>query len=202
MITVDAATTARLATVAGVCYLIELDFTGGTLRYTTYGQSIVATTSVSATFEGLGTALALSQIKESEDAGADKLTLSLSLGNTAVLAAALGNVETYRGRRMRVYLQLLDENHLTVGMPVLRYSGFMDPAQVNVEVDSQTGQRSGRVDLPCSRAGMARARNYQGLRLSDEQQRARFATDRGFEYIRKLIEAPPPWLTIKFMWKQ
>lgn len=198
MITVNAATTARLATVAGVCYLIELDFAGGTLRYTTYGMSITATTSVTATFEGVGTALAIGQIKESEDVGTEKVTISLSLANTAVLAAALGAIETYRGRRVRIYLQLLDEQHQTVGSPVLRFSGFMEPVQVAVENDSQTGQRTGRVDLPCSRAGMARARHYQGLRLSDEQQRATYSADRGFEYIRKLIETPPPWLTIAF----
>lgn len=200
MITLDGTALARIAAGdVGVCYLIELDFLAGTLRYTTFGRTLDATVDGNArTYTGLGDALALSQLAESEDVSPDQLTLSLSLANTATLAAALGAVHTYRGRPMRVYLQLLDGADVIAGAAVQRYGGVMNRVQVAVEVDSDTGTRTGRVDLVCSRAGMARARHYEGLRLAHEQQIAQFAGDLGLEHLASLINLPRPWLSVAF----
>jgi hypothetical protein len=200
MIALDATALARLASgQVGLCYLIELDFSGGTLRYTTFGRTIDATVDgVAHTYTGLGDALALGQIAESEDASPDELTLSLSLANTATLAAALGAVETYRGRPMRVYLQLLDGADLISGAAVRRYAGAMNRVQVAIDADPETGERTGRVDLVCSRAGMARARHYEGLRLAHEQQIAAFPGDLGLEHLAELINTPRPWLSVAF----
>lgn len=200
MIALDGTTLARLAAgQVGVCYLIELDFQASTLRYTTFGATITATVDgVSHTYTGLGDALSISQIAESEDSRPDTLTLSLSLANTATLAAALGAVETYRGRAIRIYLQLLDGADVIDGTAVRRYSGSMSKVAVAVDVDASTGARSGRVDLICSRAGMARARHYEGLRLSHEQQQARFPGDLGLERMADLINTPRPWLSVAF----
>lgn len=199
MLQLDAATLARLSSACGECYLIELDFTGGTLRYTTWGDTLTAVVDgVSSTYIGLGAALAVSALKESADTAADQLTVSLSLANASTLSAALGAVETYRNRPMRIYLQLLDERGVIDGTAVRRFTGVMDKVGVAVEADSSTGQHTGRVDLFCSRRGMARVRHAEGERLSHEQQAQRFPGDRGLEFLTEMINKPRTWLSVAF----
>jgi hypothetical protein len=200
VISLDAPTLARLASgQVGVCYLIELDFVAATLRYTTYGRSLAVTVDgVPHTYDGLGNALSISQIRESEDTAPDQITIALSLANTGALAAALGAVETYRGRAVRVYLQLLDGAEALDGAAVRRYSGSMTKVQVAVEVDPDSGARTGRVELVCSRAGLARARHAEGPRLSIQQHQMVYAGDLGLVHLPELINTPRPWLSVAF----
>lgn len=200
MIALDSTTAARLSAGAlGLAWLIELDFSPATLRYTTWGQDVTATVDgVVRTYGGLGNALSVGQVRESEDASAEQITLSLSLANTAVLGAALGSVHTYRGRPARLYLQAFDTAGVIDGVAVRRYTGVMDRVSVAVEEDATTGTRTGRVDLHCSRIGMARARHAEGLRLSHMQHQRDFPGDLFYERMTDLIEKPRPWLSVAF----
>lgn len=199
MIALDATSLARLQRECGICALIELDFTQGTLRYTTWPVSLTVTVAgTERTYLGLGNALALGAVRESEDVKPDQLTVSLAVTPT-VLGAALGSTGTYRRRPMRVYHQLLDE----AGVPlnntaVLRFAGRMDKVQVRIDEDREGGTVTGRVELLCSRAGIDRARHSDGLRLSHAQQQRTYPTDRGLEMLTSLIETPRTWLTKKF----
>lgn len=199
MITLDTAAQTRLeASSIGLAWLIEMDLTGGLVRYTTWGASLTATVDGQVReFTGLGDALSVSAVTETEDAAADQVTLGLSLANTAMLSAALGSVHTYRGRPVRLYLQPLDDAGIIDGAAVRRFSGQMDKVKVGVEEDD-TGARTGRVELVCSRIGVARARHDSGLRLSHVQQQKRFPGDRGLEMLTSLIETPRTWLSKRF----
>lgn len=191
--------------VVGAAWLAELDFwVSGALAMqcvTTAAQSITATTGTgSHTYIGLGALVGVANVAEGPDASAEKITLSLSIVDQAMIAATLGNVEGYRGRAARLYLQLYDEAFQPVANPVQRWSGVMDKVQITRRAaDPQSpGAASGTIEMQCSRAGMARARHYGGLRLTHQQHQSRWAGDTGLQYMRTLIEQPAQWLSKRF----
>ena len=196
-ITLDGTAAARIAaSERGACWLVELEFVAGTVRYTTNSVDV---TSGGVTYTAVGTFAEVQNLGESADSSADRLTFSLAIPNQAMLAAAIGDASTYRGRRARLYLQLLDDVFQPAGAKLLRWQGYMDKVQISRKPGGfkQPGG-AGRISLVCSRAGMARARNALGLRLTDAQQQARYPGDTGLRYVRKLIEQPSLWLSKRF----
>ena len=195
-LTLDGTASSRItASVRGVAWLVELFFTSGTIRYTTAPLSLTIGGNV---YSGLGTFAQVSNLSESENATADQITLGFTV-ETSLLALTLGNVENYRGKAAKLYLQLFDEAFQPAGAPVLRWSGVMDKVQVSrTSSDPSGGSSSGRIEMQCSRAGMARARNADGLRLSHVQQLQRFPGDNGLQYVQTLIEQPSLWLSKRF----
>jgi hypothetical protein len=184
------------ARVRGVAWLVALEFVSGTQRFTTAPVDVV---SGGYTWQGMGELSSVSAVQESADSIAARMTIGLSAVNEAMLAAAIGNVDTYRGRSARLYLQLFDEAFLPVGAAVQRWSGYMDKVQITRQrSDGGGGESVGRINLVCSRAGMARARQYQGLRLTDAQQQQRYPGDTGVRYVQTLLEAPSLWLSKRF----
>lgn len=181
----------------GAHWLVELDFAAATVYLTT---APVDVSSGGHIYNGLGAQLAVSGVAESEDAGADRITLSVPVVDVAMLAAVLGPASTYRGRAVRLALQLFDETFAPVGSAVPRWAGYMEPVKVtrSAATPETGGAGAGRIEMPCNRAGMARARNYQGLRHTNAQQLVRYPGDRGLEYMQALIEAPALWLSKRF----
>ena len=196
-LTLDGTASARIATpVRGAAWLVEMDFAGGTFRYTTAGQPVTVAGNV---YTALGTLAEVANLVESANSSAERLTFSLSITSSAQLGASMGDPATYRGRAARLYLQLFDEAFQPAGAPVLRWSGYMDKVQISRKPSPKTGgAASGRIEMVCSRAGMARARNQEGLRLTDAQQQVRYPGDTGLRYVRKLVEQPTLWLSKKF----
>lgn len=197
-LSLDSIAQARItASVRGVAWLVELAFTSGTLRVSTFPLDI---TSGGYTWLGLGNLVDVAAMQESADASAARLTVSLTAVNTAMLAAGLGNVDSYRGKAARLYLQLFDEGFQPVGAAVRRWSGYMDKVQITRQRSplEQGGESVGRIEMVCSRAGMARARQYQGLRLTDAQQQQRYPGDTGLRYVQTLLEQPSLWLSKAF----
>lgn len=195
MITMGA--TQHTAAVCGVHWLAELDFSGGTVYLTTAPVDITAGGHA---YAGLGAQLAVSALTESEDTAPERITLSVPVVDTGMLAAVLGPASTYRGRSARLYLQLFDEAFVPVSSRVHRWSGYMEPVKVTRKAGTPDGGGggSGRIELPCQRAGMARARNYHGLRHAHAQQLLRYPGDLGLQYMQALIEAPALWLSKRF----
>ncbi len=198
-LSLDATATARAAAaVAGAVWLVELDFASGLQRYTLWPQNI---TSGGHTWLGMGSVADVSMISESEDTTADKVTFSLSIVNTALLAACIGPASEYRGRAARMHLQLIDDTYQPAGAYVPRWAGYMDRITIERESGGEQGTTLGSIKLECQRAGLARARNFIGLRRTDAQQKARFAGDKGLEYTQSLIETPALWLSKRFQAK-
>jgi len=196
-LTLDGTATARAAAgVAGLHWLVELDFQPGTLYLTTWPQTL---TIGGNDYVGLGNLLEISAVGESEDAAADRLTLALSVVNTAMLAAVMGPVTSYRNRAARLYGQFMDDTYQPAGARVQRWAGYMDKVEIpRTPSAPDGGPSSGRIKLQCVRAGQARFRNATGLRLTDAQQRQRFAGDLGLEYVAGLVEVPSLWLSKRF----
>lgn len=189
-------TTQHTQVVCGVHWLAALDFSTGMVRLTTAPVDVVAGGN---TYTGLGSLLQVGAVAESEDASAERVTLSAPVVSSAMLSAVLGPASTYRGRRVALSIQLFDGAFQPVGSAVPRWAGYMEPVRITRQpATPEAGQGGGRIELPCQRAGMARARNFQGLRHTHQQQVLRFPGDLGLQYMQALIEAPALWLSKRF----
>lgn len=152
-------------------------------------------------YRGVGNLVQVSIMNESENPTTEKLTISVSIVDVTMKAMAMGTVERYRNRRIRLYLQTYGDTFRPVGSPVLRWSGRMDRIKIprQKEGNDRAGAPSnGRIEIECSRAGSARSRNSDGYRLTASQQKLNFPGDLGLDYMHELIENPTLWLSKKF----
>lgn len=174
-------------------YLVDMLFAGGTLNLCTLPIPVQANGN---TYTGLGQFLQVDVVSVSEDGKADKINLSLGITNEAMLANVLGNVAGYRGRRVRIWLAAFSDTFVPKGTPALEWQGFMEPVQISRSLGAQG--ITGRIKMPCTRAGLARSRNAQGLRVTHAQRLALYPGDLGCEYLATLMEQPTTWLTKRF----
>ena len=180
--------------VRGMTLLLDLEFSTGTQYLTTYGVNIPAN---GHDYVALGNLVSVSPFRESASLSLDKMTLRLSLVNTAMLAYVIGPASVYRNRKVRIYVQLIDDKWVPVQAPKLRWSGVMDKLSITRN-PSKDGLGSGSIDLECQRAGLVRFRNSTGLRMTHYQQQLDYPGDLGLEYTQQLVETPPVWLSAKF----
>lgn len=196
---INMGTNQHLAVVAGTAWVAELTFKAGVQRVTTAPVTLVAD---GQTYQGLGSLADVAAVNEGAQASAERLVLSLSLADPAMLAASLGNVDDYRGRSVRLGLVLLDAAFQPVSPVRWRWAGAMERVVITRSVAELDGdgdtESSGTIELHCSRAGMSRAKNDQGLRLTHAQQQRRYPGDTGLRYMRSLIEQPTQWLSKRF----
>lgn len=200
MLTLDGTASAQsTASVAGLAYLVELFFLSGTQRVTTHSVNISFGGN---TYLGLGDLISVPDLKESEDQGADRLELAVTIVNTAMLAALIGPATEYRNRRVNLYAQFIGETFQPAGAAKLRFSGYMDAPRVErqtVELAPDIFASSGEIILPIWRAGQSRMRNASSLRRTHAQQMQRTANaDTGLRYTQTLIEQPSVWLSKRF----
>lgn len=179
-----------------VQYLVEMDFSTGTQYWSTWTSKL---TIDGHDYAAVGGALAeISQISESENGQPDKMVFSFSIVNSAMLAACIGASSVYRGKAVRMYLQMLTETGAVAGAKVLRWQGKM----IDTKVPKSTGRLEnfgkGKIEIHCQRSGMEKLRNYDGLRLTDAQQQDEYPNDLGAQYMADLIQNPVQWLSIAF----
>lgn len=194
MLTLDGtATSASTAGVRGIALLVDLAFSGGTQYFTTWGVNIV---SGGNTYQAFGSMVDVQGLGESEDSGAERITMEFTIVNTAVLAQAIGDATVYRGRDVTIRGQFMNDTYQPAGAAVVRWKGKMSKHSIQRR-PSKSGPGTGRIKLECVRAG-ARFRNAEGLRLTHAQQQKRFAGDVGLEYVAELVEKPTLWLSKRF----
>lgn len=194
ILSLDSTAQARVAsTVRGAHWLIQLELTTGTMYVTTWPHDLTIS---GQTYTAIH--IDVADVSESENGAADKVTLSIAIVSQAMLALALGSLDTYRGRKVKLYVQFVDDTFQPAGAAVHYWTGRMEPARV-VPEERDEGGIGGRIDIPCNRAGVSRARGTDGLRISDAQHQAVYSGDKGYEYITTLVEKPATWLTIPFL---
>jgi hypothetical protein len=180
----------------GVVLLIELDFSDGLKCFTSFNAPLTAD---GKEYLHAGDLVQVGDIKHSLETDTQTTEITLSVANQAVLAMALGNVERYRGRLARVKLQPLDHQFRLVGPAREYFSGEMEPVQIERSSPGPAGgDVGGSLRLPITRAGLSRARTQDPLRLTDAQQKADYPGDRGFEFLRDLIDKPATWVSKRF----
>lgn len=119
------------------------------------------------------------------------LTFALNVAQNSILALAVGDVEQYRGRNIKMYFCPLDESFQLVGIPMVCWRGIMDTMGISVE-----GEEGG-ITLKCETSAYGLKRQ-PGLRLNAAQQKSRYPTDTRLDYLTDLIANPQIWLSKKF----
>jgi hypothetical protein len=175
----------------GVAVFLELQFVSGTLRLCNYTSTF---TWGGNDWQGLGSLGSVSALDESAGVGSSAMTFGLNITSAALLAIGVGAVEDYRGQPAKLYFTPLDENDVPIfndaGEPDQCWRGTMDV--ISTGVDGEDGQ----IVLKCETSAFGLKRS--SLRLNAAQQKQRYPTDTGFDYLTDLIANPQVWLSKKF----
>lgn len=172
----------------GVLYLVQMEFTSGTLKYTNWPVDVVVGAD---TYTGLGSLGGVGAITESEDGSSQSVDLELSQVNASLLSLGLGNVNTYQDQPVRIYQALTDTNFVVSGSPVLLFSGYMD--KVSIKRDPPVG----KIIMRCTTSGANVRGNPSALRLNDAQHQARHPGELLYQYTADLIGKPKRWLSVR-----
>lgn len=193
----SAATSALNSTARGGHWLVECDFTTGTYYATTAPINVDSPNGH--TYIGLGNFLQIEEVKETSKADTETLNLRMGIINKALLAVLTGDQSAYRGRDIRLYMQIFTEKFAPIGQPKMRWAGVMNPIKINREKpSSDNGQTYGYIEMPCARHGMQRSRHNKGIRMTHQQHLKNYPGDLFFQHMGGLIKEPAPWLTVAF----
>ncbi|WP_149539314.1 hypothetical protein [Siccirubricoccus phaeus] len=163
--------------VAAPVVLVELDFASGAFRaWTGLGPLHWA----SIVFEGVGSIGAISEVEETVELRAVRLTLVLSPVPQEVVDIALAE-RSFRLRPARLWGALLDDQGAFVADPFPLWAGLMDTMEV---VDGAEP----RVSLTCE-SRLVDLERAEVRRYTDADQQAEYPGDRFFEFVPALQEA-------------
>ena len=171
------AASAATAPIATPVVLVELDFASGPIRaWTGLGPLDWA----GVTYEGMGTIGAVSDIEETAELRAVRITLTLSPVPQEVVDIALAE-QSFRLRPARLWGALLDAEGAFVADPFPLWAGLMDTMQV---VDGAEP----RISLTCE-SRLVDLERAEVRRYTDADQQAEYPGDRFFEFVPALQEA-------------
>jgi hypothetical protein len=169
-------------------YFVELQFQSSTQYICSANQTLVWG---SRDWLGLGIVGAISPIEESEGVESKSLTFTLNVAQASYLSLAVGDVEEYRGLDAKLYFCPLNESFQPVGTPQQCWRGIMDLMAIGVEGEE------GKITLKCETSAYGLKRQ-PALRLNAAQQKKKYPTDTGFDYLTDLIANPQVWMSAKF----
>lgn len=175
--------------VTRLAYFAELQFLSGTSRFSSLGHNLTW-----GGYEWLGTGglISISQAEESEDVTSKPLTFGINGAQPQLLALAVGSTEEYRGRAAKLYMCPLAEGFTLIDTPVLCWTGTMDSIAAGLSSEGE-----GQITLKCETAAFGLKRR-PSLRMNAAQQKKKYPTDTGFDYLNTLIAEPQTWLSVKF----
>ena len=174
--------------VVRTAWFLELQFAAGTLRVCSFGQTFAWG---GYDWIGLGSLGKISAVEESAGVASSAMMFGLNVAQTSLLSLALGTVENYRGRAAKLYFCPLAENGVLIDTPEICWRGTMDT--MSVGVDGEEGQ----ITLKCETSAFG-IKRIPSLRLNAAQQKQRYPTDTGFDYLTDLIAQPQVWLSKRF----
>lgn len=172
--------------IARVVYFAEFHFTNGIVRVSTLGQDY---TWGGYTWVGVGAIGSISEIVETSTVTSSPVNFTLNITSSALFALAVNTPDTYRGQAAKLYMCPLNENFQLVDTPVICWRGYMDMMAVNI---SPTGEGSITMKCETSAYGLTKMPN---LRMNAQQQKLKYPTDTGFDYLTYLITQPQIWFS-------
>lgn len=175
-------------------YFVEFQFLSGTIYLSSLGQTV---NWGGRDWLGLGALGNITAIDESLGTSSSALTFTLNVAKIEWLALATGNTNEYRGRDAKLYFCPVNEQFQLVDTPIICWRGTMDTQQVGI--DGVQGDASGSIALKCETSAYGLKRK-SSLRLNAAQQKQKYPTDLGFDYLTDLIANPDNnlWLTKRF----
>lgn len=166
---------------AGTVAFVELQFTSGTHRYCTAGQTITWNGS---DWTGVGAIASIEPIKESESLQATGLRMSLSGVPTSLIALALG--EAVQGKPAKMWVAGISAAGAVVADPVLEFQGRVDTLVIN------DGKGSCSIGLNVE-SKMADFQRPNTRRYNAATQEADYPGDKFFSHIVAMTEAQLVW---------
>lgn len=142
------------------------------------------------TFYGGGNLIGFSKISETQDLQAKNLILSLNSVDTSLVTVALS--ENVRNRPFRLYLALVDPDgpdsngNIFIDDPYRIFSGLMDTFEITDDGKSAT------ISLSIENILLLGQRSKIS-RYTDEEQRKKHPSDKGFEFINRLQDREISW---------
>lgn len=171
--------------------LVELDFPSGFLRLNNSGQTFEWD---SKTWYAGGSLLGISEIAESASLEAHGVTLELNAVSLAPITGSpnevnivqLARAQNYQGRTAKIWLAPLDETtYQPITDPVLAFEGRMNKMDYQVGDDATFA-----LAVESRHADWNRPRTR---RYNDADQKSRFPSDRGLEFIEQMVEKQLFW---------
>jgi len=175
-----AANNAATADVVRPILLIELEFSDGTVRYTTADRDVVYDSN---TYTAAGHFASISAFEEGTELEAHSITVGINGVPSANLSLALG--ETYQNRTGTVYLGFLDSSYALIADPFVAFKGRMNSMDISLgkTASVQLTIQSRLVDWD-----KARIRRY-----TNEDQQNFFTGDKGLEFVNEMVEKDLIW---------
>lgn len=174
---------------AALVHFISLAFSGGKVYLTTGPHDIVWD---SQTWQGVGGALFFEAITESGDEKASGVPLHLSGCDQAILAVILG--QSYRGRKVEIYLAHIDTDGAIVADPELIFDGYMNAGFRIVE--SRDDRGAGTVDISSRIVGrLAELALVRTILMNLGSHQVHQSTDTFFQHVAQLPNRPIYWGT-------
>lgn len=133
-------------------------------------------------YMGVGNLGGISPIEEDRGGPARGIKLTLSHSSIEILAEALG--ETFQGRDVTVYMAFLQDREI-VGSAFTAFGGLMDQMELSDGPEAS-------ILLTCESHALSDERTSIS-RYTDQEQKRRFSTDKGLEYIDQIPNANINW---------
>ena len=175
-----ASNNAAIADVVRPLLLIELEFSDGTVRYTTSDRDVVFD---SDTYTAAGHFASISAVEEGTELEAHSITVGINGVPSANLSLSLG--QTYQNRTGTVYLGFLDSSYALIADPFVAFKGRMNSMDIQLGKTAtvQLSIQSRLVDWD-----KARIRRY-----TNEDQQNFFSGDKGLEFVSQMVEKDLVW---------
>lgn len=133
---------------------------------------------------GVGTLGSVSPVQETENATATNIVMTLSGIPSDVLALVISEVRN--GKRVRIWLGLLDDNYSLLTDPVEMFGGHIDASEI--DEDAETSSCS--ITVENAFVDFQRARPVP---FTDQAQQAVFPGDLGFAFVPQLADIEISW---------
>lgn len=161
--------------------LVQMDFTGGTVRCCNAGYPFDWG---GHTWLGLGQLGSISAVQEGSDLQEYGLALTLSGIDPNQIALSQDPADYYQ-RPCTIWLAPLDDNYLVLADPVIVFAGRMDTMVVKL---GSTATIQMTVESKLTDWNRPRIRRY-----NHEDQTSEYPEDMGLQYVTKMVEAELKW---------